>query len=307
MVDWLLESDPSVKFQTKRDILEMTEEQWKKDQLEMEHSGWVKHLLSHQNKSGTWGNGLYSPKFTSTHYTLILLRRLGMYQTPVIAKGCDQLIKIDAIGQISESGKHRLDACITGMGLSILAHFEMHTSLYDEIIQYIKENQLEDGGWNCRYGRYPNQQITHASVHTTLSVLEGLRELTDHFPKYKSTVENLRVLAHNFLLRHELYKSHTTGDTIHKDMLELAFPPRWKYNILSAMDYFRSIEHPFDKRMEDAIEIIRNKGRDGKWYKGKQMSGKKFFSLNKPRSFSPFNTLRATRVLVYYDDYDSHQ
>jgi hypothetical protein len=106
--------------------------------------------------------------------------------------------------------------------------------------------------------------------------------------------------AHEFLLIHELFKSHRTGKVAHKDFVEISFPPRWKYNVLSALDYFRSINHPVDERMEDAIEIVKGKERRGFWYQGKQMSGKRFFSINQPRKPSEWNTLRALRVLNWW-------
>ena len=76
---------------------------------------------------------------------------------------------------------------------------------------------------------------------------------------------------------------------------------RWKYNILSALDYFDSIAYPYDDRMDEAITIIKKFQKKGRWGPGKQMAVKISFPLNKPREGSPFNTLRALRVLQMYD------
>jgi len=295
--EWLLQSDPSVAFQTMRDLLDRPRKQWLAEKEKMLQQGWVKQLLDLQDPSGTWGSGLYGPKYISTHYTLLLLRRLEMPHTRNISRACKELIKIDAIGNITTTDPKRIDACITGMGLSILSHFEVFDHIYVEIIEYLEENQMEDGGWNCRR---PREETTHSSMNTTLSVLEGLRELAIHDHRYISKVKRLRDPAHEFLLSHDLYKSHTTGKIIHNSFIDISFPPRWKYNILSAMDYFQSIDHLYDDRMADAIQLIKQRERNGKWPQGQQLSGKTFFSTNISGEGSPFNTLRALRVLRKY-------
>ncbi|RLI66764.1 MAG: hypothetical protein DRO88_00845 [Promethearchaeia archaeon] len=302
VINWLLNSDPAVVYQTKRDLLNLDERDLRAERNAMLRSGWVKELLALQDPEGTWRQGYYGPKFISTHYTLMLLRRFESPEDPKISKGCAELVKIESIGNTADPKQDmtRVDACITGMGLSILAFFKEQKKIKKDLFEYIKRNQLPDGGWNCRLGRYPNKKVKHSSMHTTLLVLEGLRELALNYPSYQLKVHDLIQPAHEFLLIHELYKSHRTKKIIHQDFIEISFPPRWKYNILTALDYFQSVEVPYDSRMQDALRIIQNKGRDGFYYQGKQMSGKKFFPLGKPRAYSAFNTLRAQRVLKAY-------
>ncbi len=300
--DWLLQADPAVVYQTKRDLLGMPPEELEADRQAMLHTGWVKELLDCQDTEGTWGHGYYGPKFTSTHYTLMLLRRFECPKVPQIRKGCARLVEIESIGKTTDPNQDmtRVDACITGMGLSILAFFQEQESFLEPLFQYIITNQLADGGWNCRFGRYPKKKITHSSMHTTLLILEGLRELAQQYPSYQSKVQKLVRPAHEFLFVHELYKSHRTKETIHPGFIDLSFPPRWKYNILTALDYCQSIKVPYDPRMQDALRLIQSKSHGGFWYKGKQMSGKTFFKLTPPREYSAFNTLRAQRVLKAY-------
>jgi hypothetical protein len=297
-IKWLLDSDPSIRFQTKRDILGLPKDEWTRDQENISKIGWGKSLLDYQDSNGRWADGLYSPKFTSTHYTLQLLRRMEMLPNEQTSSACDELITLKSIGE-TDTDDIRLGACITGMGLGILAQFRSHNNLFDDILDFLERRKIADGAWNCRY---PRVQTTHSSMHTTISVLEGLTTLANNYPKYKKRVNELRIPANEFLLNHELFKSHRTGEIIHPQFIDISFPPRWKYNILSALDYFRSINHPFDDRMYDAIEIIKQREKKGFWPKGKQMSGKKFFDLDPPRKPSSFNTLRALRVLKLYDN-----
>ncbi len=305
VIDWLTSADPAVVYQTKRDLLGFSPKDLIADRKAMLNSGWVKNLLDRQDPEGTWAGGYYGPKFVSTHYTLLLLRRFEAPKDPRISKGCAQLAKIESIGKIGDPDQDptRIDACITGMGLSILAFFREQERLYDTLFNYLKVNQLNDGGWNCHLGRYPKKRVVHSSMNTTLLVLEGLRELSRNYPAYQPEVLKMIEPAHEFLLIHELYKSHRTKQTIHGDFIELSFPPRWKYNILSALDYFQSVDVAYDPRMRDALQIVRKKSRNGFWYKGKQMSGRRFFRLTQPRKYSSFNTLRAHRVLNAYETY----
>ena len=183
------------------------------------------------------------------------------------------------------------------MGLSILAHFRAEEQIFQDILDHLATFQLEDGGWNCRY---PRVKTSHSSIHTTLSVLEGLRELKKNFDEYSKQVDELIGPAHEFLMIHELFKSHTTKQVIHPIITDISFPPRWKYNILSALDYLRSINFQYDERMEDAIELVTKKSSRGYWKQGKQMAGSTFFNLNQPRKPSEWNTLRALRVIKKY-------
>jgi hypothetical protein len=71
--------------------------------------------------------------------------------------------------------------------------------------------------------------------------------------------------AHEFPLKHYLYKSHTTGEIANIEFIKLAFPPRWRYNVLSALDYFQYINYSFDERFQPAIDLLNNNGKNSKW------------------------------------------
>ena len=102
VIDWLLEADPAVVYQTKRDLLGISPHKLETERKAMLQTGWVKLLLDRQDPQGTWGQGFYGPKFISTHYTLMLLRRLEAPQNSRISKGCAQLVKIESIGKITD-------------------------------------------------------------------------------------------------------------------------------------------------------------------------------------------------------------
>ena len=70
VINWLLEGDPSIKWQTLRNLCSVPESEIEKERSKIESEGWGKRLLSFQDPSGTWNNGLYIPNghLQLTHY-----------------------------------------------------------------------------------------------------------------------------------------------------------------------------------------------------------------------------------------------
>ena len=75
---WLLEGDPAIRWQTQRDLLGEPREVWEAERGLVPTNGWGMRLLSHRDQDGKWGGGTYSPKWTSTTYTLLLLKDMGL-------------------------------------------------------------------------------------------------------------------------------------------------------------------------------------------------------------------------------------
>src|SRR5512137_366035 len=78
IIDWLLDGDPAIAYQTMRDILESPERKQRAAQREIARRGWGKAFLERQNQDGHWGRGAYQPKWICTHYTLMDLKTLGI-------------------------------------------------------------------------------------------------------------------------------------------------------------------------------------------------------------------------------------
>jgi hypothetical protein len=195
-------------------------------------------------------------------------------------------------------GWGRSETCVTGMVLSILAYFRLNDDRLDRIAEHLLERQMTDGGWNCRrpFG------AVHASVHTTISVLEGLADYERfrgrNLPRLKAT----RQRGREFLLAHRLFRSHRSGRVIDPVFVRLAFPPRWHYDILRALDYFRAVDAPADERLADAIAVLGAKQlADGRWKLDHSFRGREFFALERVGSPSRWNTLRALRVLRWWE------
>jgi hypothetical protein len=107
--------------------------------------------------------------------------------------------------------------------------------------------------------------------------------------------------SRDFILLHKLYLSDRTGEIIHKDFLKLAYPGRWRYDILRALDYFRIAGMAFEKRLQPAVdELLRKRRKNGCWNSSRH-TGKTHFDMEKAGTASRWNTLRALRVLHFYD------
>ncbi len=192
----------------------------------------------------------------------------------------------------------RSETCITGMVLSILSYFEHEDPRLDTIASHLLEQQMPDGGWNCRR----SSGATHASVHTTISVLEGLRAYELNRGREVREVRAAQRRGREFLLVHRLFRSHRTGKIIKPVFTRFSFPPRWHYDILRALDYFEAVNAPCDPRLAEAIDIVRSSRRkDGRWSLQHSYKGKTYFELERLGAPSRWNTLRALRALRWWD------
>jgi len=300
IIKWLLQGDPSICWQVKRDLLRANESAWEPDRKKIAEKGWGKKLLERRQPDGRWGGGWYSPKWISTHYTLMLLRRMGL--PPDNGPACESTLLLLNKGIYSDGGinlfasmKHS-ETCVTGMILSLCSYFDIPVEKYESLIDFLIEQQMADGGWNCESFR----GARHSSMHTTLSVLEGLWEFEKEFDLKKDPIRHARLRAHDFLLAHRLYKSDRTGRIIDPKWTRLSFPPRWRYDILRVLEYFRDCRAQKDERMTDAIGVLLSKEKDGRWPLQSNHAGRVFFEMEKPGEVGRWNTLRALRVLNWW-------
>jgi hypothetical protein len=317
VVLWLLDGDPAIRWQTMRDLVGASERTVERERKKVAREGWGARLLARQNADGKWASGqssdagLYSPKWISTTYTMLLLRDFGLQPgSRALQKACqvllDKGLRPDGGVNYGPWG-NRGETCITGMVLSILSYFEYEDARLDTIAGHLLKQQMPDGGWNCRrpYG------ATHSSVHTTISALEGLRlyELHCHNlhchdlrgGRQLKSVREAQCRGREFLLMHRLFRSDRTGEIIKPIFIRFSFPPRWHYDILRALDYFQAVDAPGDPRLADAIEIVHSSRRkDGRWTLHHSYKGKTYFDLERLGAPSRWNTLRALRVLKWW-------
>lgn len=314
VIRWLLDGDPAIRWQTLRDLAGASSRTIERERNRVAQHGWGARLLAIQDPEGTWGKrtrsgvsadgGLYAPKWTSTTYTMLLLRDFGLAGDNLQArKACQLLLQagLRQDGGINYGKSAESETCITGMVLSILSHFELEDPRLETVANHLLDVQMPDGGWNCRLPR----GATHASMNTTICVLEGLHFFALHHGR-NAQIRHAAQRGRQFLLDHRLFRSHRTGNVIKSDFKRLVFPPRWHYDILRALDYFRTVNAPHDPCLSEAIDIVRSRQHnDGRWFLEHSYSGKTYFELEPVGAPSRWNTLRALRVLKWWEQMDA--
>ncbi len=300
LINWLLESDISLKYLVKRDLLGNVD---KEIQNSMIHEGWVKRLLDKQNENGHWGLGFYRPKWTCTHYILLILKKLSVPQSiESICRLLDSTIETihSQDGGINFWGKSTFsDACVNGMFLNYASYFMKSDKKLDFLIDYIIKNQMTDGGWNCRY----RHGAVHSSFHTTLSILEGLLEYRKNGGIYQlDKIKQMESCAIEFLLNHHLYQSHRTGAIVDPKMLLFSYPTHWKYDVMRVLEFLTEYGLKCDDRLVEALKLLHSKqNNDGSWNLQNRHPGKMYFQFEKEGHPSQMNTYRALKILKHFE------
>jgi hypothetical protein len=297
VVDWLLEGDPAIRWQVQRDLLSARKASWQGEQQRVAEEGWGARLLGERARDRRWGGGLYTPKWTSTTYTLLELRRLGL--------PCDHPAACESTGLLLDQRvwmrgpkSNYWEACIAGFSLSLCSWFDADRRAREALLDEVLAAQMPDGGWNCRRAR----GATHSSFHTTINVLEGLRDYVEMGGPRRKQVRAAEARAQEFFCAHQLYRSHRTGKVVDDTMTRMPFPPRWRHDVLRTLDYFRAADAARDERLQDPIEVLRSKRQaDGRWLQQQPQAGKTWLTLEGVGRPSRWNTLRALRVLRWWE------
>jgi hypothetical protein len=300
IINWLLEGDVSIQYQVYRDLLKTDKKELKE---QISKKGWGAAFLALRDINGQWCEDFYLPKWTSTHYTLLDLKNLAMpAQNKDISSTLEKLIinyKSPDGGISPLKSYKRSDVCVNGMFLNYASYFGVKEIDLKSIVDSILSQHMKDGGFNCHSN---TKGAVHSSLHTTLSVLEGILEYSQNGYLYR--LQELKIAereSREFILKHKLYKSDKTGQIIDNKFLMLSYPSRWRYDILRALDYFQCSHVSFDERMREAIEIIIKKRRsDNKWPVQLKHNGIVHFDMETTGKASRWNTLRALRVLEYF-------
>jgi hypothetical protein len=298
-VEWLLDGDPAIGWQVYRDLLDEPD---KADttRLQIAQQGWGAELLEHQDPEGTWANALYSPKWTSTTYSLLLLHRFGLSgDHPAAQLGTRVLIDraryIDGGATLAKTIPEP-ETCITGMMVLLASYFRIDDSRVDGLVEWLLETQMTDGGWNCEVVR---SGATHGSFHTSITVLEALarRNGVRPDPRISGAIER----GHRFFLDHRLYHSHRTGEVVSDAFTLFSFPPYWHFDALRGLDHFQSVGATRSPALADAVDLVeRRRTSEGRWLLQNVHRNRTWFTMERGGRPSRWNTLRALRVLKWW-------
>lgn len=302
-IDWLLDSEPAIRWQAMRDLTEASPEAVAAERARVAREGLGAEILARQEADGAW-RAADAPAWLTTLFTYQLLRAMGVDRgEPAVESTAARLEAglrwndLDCGWELRppETGGNTFfqgeeEPCINGGALAVGAYFGRPT---ESLARRLMSEQLADGGWNCEAPK-----STRSSFHTTICVLEGLLEY-ERAVGPAPEVAAARRRGEEYLLERGLFRRKSTGEVASAEFLELAFPPRYHYDILRALDYFRSAGAEPDARMRDAVDVIESRRQaDGRWLLERAYdealavpTGER---VGEP---SRWNTLRALRVL----------
>jgi hypothetical protein len=304
VIDWLLDSDPAIRWQVMRDLTHEPADVVAAERARIATEGWGARLLALQTPDGLWAGNAFSQERTDTFHVLELLRRLGLDPESKEAKGAIALVRDHVTWgdgawwnppwAESRYFEGEVEPCINGNVVSTGSSFGVDMTA---LVERLLGEQLGDGGWNCEV----ENGATVSSFGTTINVLEGL------LAHERATGGSARVAAarrrgEEYLLERRLFRRKSTGEVIDPSWLQFSFPTWWHYDVLRGLDYLRDAGLQGDDRVAEAIEVVKgNRDESGRWPLQKVHEGETYFEIDegagKP---SRWITLGAMRVLDWF-------
>jgi len=303
VIDWLLDSDPAIRWQVMRDLVHEPAEVVSAERARIATDGWGARLLALQEPDGRWGARPWSHDWTDTFHVLELLRRFGLDPASERARRAIALVRDnvtwrdpDFESPWADNGffEGEVEPCINGNVVATGAYFGVDMR---PLVDRLLGEQLSDGGWNCEV----ENGATVSSMETTTNVLEGLIE----HERAIGGSDEVRAARHRgeaYLLERRLFRRRSTGEVIDEAWLQFSFPTWYHYDVLRALDYLQSTREPPDPRVAEAIAVVEgNRGPDGTWPLQHVHEGATHLEMEAGEGApSRWNTLRALRVLEWY-------
>jgi hypothetical protein len=301
VIDWLLDSDPSIRWQVMRDLTNEPADVIAAERSKVATEGWGARLLALQAPDGLWAGRPWSHDWTDTFHVLELLRRFGLDPESEQARRAVGLVREHVVWRGGAPGETpwadnrffdgEVEPCINGNVVATGSYFGVDMA---PLVDRLLDEQLPDGGWNCEV----ENGATVSSFGTTINVLEGLLE-HERAIGGSAGVGEARRRGEEYLLERQLFRRKSTGEVIDPSWLRFSFPTWYFYDVLRGLDYLRGAEVEPDGRVAEAIGVVEsNREPDGRWPLQNVHAGEAHVQMEdgegKP---SRWNTLRAMRVL----------
>ena len=315
LIDWLLDSDPSIRWQVMRDLSGASPDAVAAERARVAREGLGAQLLALQATDGRWGGAAWNRGWNSTMHALTLLRDLGLDPASDAARRSLGLVRDGVTWKgcgppecdSNSFFAGEVEPCINGQVGAVGAYFGQDVR---GIVDRLLAEQLADGGWNCEAER----GSTRSSFNTTICVLEALLEC-ELSAGSRGEVTSARLRGQEYLLVRRLFRRRSTGAVIQHDrkmgpagtqghpaFTRIAHPAWWHYDVLRGLDYLRRAGVAPDERMAEAVGLAASKcDGDGRWSVEVRYPGVMPIAIDEgERRPSRWNTLRALRVLDWY-------
>ena len=255
-IDWLLESDPAIRWQAMRDLADAPADRVAAERARVATEGWGPKLLALRGDDGMWGTGTPEPEWISL-LALLMLRDMGLDPSSDEARNAIGLVRDNATWH-SRGPWHgtpvfagEVEPCINGRVVTVGSYFSVDVT---GIVERLLGEQMADGGWNCEQ----ENGSTRGSFHTTINVLEGLLE---HERMSGGSAELAAALqrGQEYLLERRMLRRLSSGELIDPAFEQFSFPTGWHYDALRGLDYLRDAGVTPDARVAEAIDLVRSK------------------------------------------------
>jgi hypothetical protein len=308
VIDWLLDSDPAIRWQVMQDLQGAAADAVAAWRARVATEGWGAELLALQGADGIWRRDGEQPDI-ETMRCIAQLQELGLDPHSEQAR--------QTIGRLRDSPEWltmlpefyawhgrpffsgETEPCINGRVVAAGAYFGANVSC---IVERLLGEQMADGGWNCEQ----ESGSVRGSFDSTINVLEGLllyeRAATKASGAVVADVAKARERGEEYLVSRGLMRRESTGGLVNPDYQLFSYPTGYHYDVLRALDYFRSVGDPPDPRMDEAIELVRDRRRDdGRWNLDVLYPDHISVIYEEVGEPSRWITLRALRVLRWAD------
>jgi tRNA A37 threonylcarbamoyladenosine biosynthesis protein TsaE len=296
VIDWLLDSDPAIRWQVLRDLTDAAPDEVAAERARVAREGWGAQVLGLQQADGRWVHPETDPEWICFLH-LAFLRDLGLDPASDEARRAVGLVRDNLTWHWwgdKPFFEGEVEPCINGRVVGIGAYFgeDVH-ALVDRLLG----EQMEDGGWNCEQ----ENGSTVGSFHTTICVLDGLLEF-DWASGGRPDVRAALGRGQEYLLARRLFHRLSTGEVVDPDFALFGFPTCYHYDVLRGLDHLRATGLDLDERMADAIALVESKrDADGRWPLGHVHEDNVVIPMEELGKPSRWITLRAMRVLRWAD------
>jgi hypothetical protein len=151
VLSWLLDSDPSIRWQVRRDVLREPDVVVAAERARVATEGWGARLLDLQAPDGHWGGGPWvKHSWASSMETLMLLRSFGLDPAGERTRKAIALVRATDWGaewKHSPFFEGELEPCVNGKVLACGAYFGEAS---DRLAQRLLGEQPSSSGCSCR-------------------------------------------------------------------------------------------------------------------------------------------------------------
>ena len=303
-IDWLLGSDPAIRWQAMRDLTDAPADQVAAERARVATEGWGARLLALRRGDGLWHTDASDSEWPSL-LALLMLRDMGLDASSEQARQAIGLVRDNATWH-SRGPWHgtpvfagEVEPCINGRVVTVGSYFGLDVTA---IVERLLGEQMADGGWNCEQ----ENGSTRGSFHSTINVLEGLLE---HARATGGSDDHTAALGRGqeYLLERRMLRRLSSGELIDTAFTSFSYPTGYHYDALRGLDYLRAAGVTPDARVAEAIDLVSSKrDADGRLplenpHKGEMVNARlrdlEFGMDEREGRPSRWNTLRGLRVL----------